>query len=140
MEHKFIKTSKEFQSSVNIAFDLYDDNKIKNFIPTLSAIKLIEEIFLSTNFNSTQRARILVGAYGRGKSHIVLVILSLLLKKDIRIFNNILSRIKNYNEDMYQYIFNYLNSEKKNITNSNIRKWRNFKPSFFNRITTNFEK
>lgn len=113
MEHKFIKTSKEFQSSVNIAFDLYDDNKIKNFIPTLSAIKLIEEIFLSTNFNSTQRARILVGAYGRGKSHIVLVILSLLLKKDIRIFNNILSRIKNYNEDMYQYIFNYLNSEKK---------------------------
>ena len=57
MEHKFIKTSKEFQSSVNIAFDLYDDNKIKNFIPTLSAIKLIEEIFLSTNFNSYSKSK-----------------------------------------------------------------------------------
>ena len=48
MEEKKIKAVKDFQTSINIAFDLYDDRKIKNFIPTYSAIKLIEEILLST--------------------------------------------------------------------------------------------
>lgn len=29
---KMINIAKNFQSSVNIAYDLYDENKIKNFI------------------------------------------------------------------------------------------------------------
>lgn len=113
MEEKKIKTVKDFQTSINIAFDLYDDRKIKNFIPTYSAIKLIEEILLSTNIDSTQRAKMLVGAYGRGKSHIVLVALSLLFKKDKKIFEKILLKIKEYNVHMFDFINNYLESEKK---------------------------
>ena len=44
----------------------------KNFIPTRSALELMEEVLLSTNPASNERARVLVGAYGKGKSHIVL--------------------------------------------------------------------
>ena len=46
---KMINIAKNFQSSVNIAYDLYDENKIKNFIPTTEALDLFEDIFSSIN-------------------------------------------------------------------------------------------
>lgn len=110
---KNIRTVKDFQTSINIAFDLYDDRKVENFIPTISAVKLLEELLLSTNINSTQRAKMLVGAYGRGKSHVVLVALSLLFKKNREIFSKILEKIKEYNENMYEFVNSYLESDKK---------------------------
>ena len=78
-----ISVATGFQSSVNIAYDINDEAKLKNYIPTKSALKLLEDILLSTGKESTDRARILIGAYGKGKSHIVLMILSILMKKDI---------------------------------------------------------
>lgn len=75
---KMIKTAKEFQYSVNIAYDLQNPEKLRGFIPTKSFLGLLEDILLSTEIPSTNRARILIGAYGKGKSHIVLTILSIL--------------------------------------------------------------
>ena len=74
-----ISVASGFQYSVNIGYDLSSDDKLKNFIPTKSALNLLESILLSTSPTSTDRARVLIGAYGKGKSHIVLTILSLLL-------------------------------------------------------------
>lgn len=76
-----ISVATGFQSSVNIAYDMNDDAKLKNYIPTKSALSLLEDVLLSTSQDSTDRARILIGAYGKGKSHIVLMILSILIKK-----------------------------------------------------------
>lgn len=67
-----ISVATGFQSSVNIAYDMNDDAKLKNYIPTKSALSLLEDVLLSTSQDSTDRARILIGAYGKGKSHIVL--------------------------------------------------------------------
>lgn len=41
---KNIDIVKDFQTSINIAFDLNDDRKIENFIPTISAIRVLEEL------------------------------------------------------------------------------------------------
>lgn len=79
-----ISVATGFQSSVNIAYDMNDDAKLKNYIPTKSALSLLEDVLLSTSQDSTDRARILIGAYGKGKSHIVLMILSILIKKRSR--------------------------------------------------------
>lgn len=108
-----IKTVEGFQYSINIGFDLYDDEKIKAFIPTSASLELIEDIMLSTYSKSTDRARILVGAYGKGKSHIILMILSLLHRKDKHLFDGLLKYIKNYNIQLYDYINEYINSGKK---------------------------
>lgn len=40
---------KGFQTSVNIAFDLHNDNKIKNFIPTMSSIDIVEDVLYSVS-------------------------------------------------------------------------------------------
>ena len=72
---KMISVASGFQYSVNIGYDLNNDDKLKNFIPTRFALELLEDILLSTRNNSTDRARVLIGAYGKGKSHIVLTII-----------------------------------------------------------------
>ena len=109
---QMISVAKDFQYSVNIGYDLNDDIKLKNFIPTKSALNLLEEILLSTNTVSNERARVLIGAYGKGKSHIVLVILSMLLKKDLSLFEKLLPKAKE-NDKLYQNILNYYESANK---------------------------
>lgn len=110
MSNKMIKIEEGFQTSVNIAYDLNDDAKIKKFIPTLSSIDIIEEILLSASPVSTQRARILVGAYGRGKSHIILVILAILSRKNKALFASLMSKLKECNIELYNYIETYIES------------------------------
>ena len=108
-----IEVASRFQSSVNIAFDLPSDDKIRSFIPTASSIDIIEDVFLSVAPNATQRARILIGAYGRGKSHIILVLMSLLYKKDMTLFADFLAEIKKTNFKLYDYVRGYIDSERK---------------------------
>ena len=107
-----IKTAPGFQYSVNIAFDLNNDDKIKNFIPTASSITLLDNIIKSVDNNGTDRARILIGPYGKGKSHIVLMILSMLMKKDPALFSNLQKKIKE-RPMLVQAIKNYYDSDKK---------------------------
>lgn len=109
---KMITVSSGFQYSVNIGYDLNNDSKLKNFIPTKSAFNLLEDILLSTQISSTDRARVLIGAYGKGKSHIVLMVLSILMKKDLKLFENLLPEL-NENTLLYKNITNYYESNNK---------------------------
>ena len=114
MLNDIIEISSGFQSSVNISYDLNNESKIKSFIPTNSAMELITNIISSTAPDSTERAKILTGAYGRGKSHIILVTLAILkhaYKKGT--FNSILKRFKKYDEDSYKIVSNYISSNTK---------------------------
>ena len=58
-----ISVASGFQYSVNIGYDLGSDDKLRNFIPTKSALRLLEEILLSINPASTDRARVLICPY-----------------------------------------------------------------------------
>jgi len=111
--NNLIDIAKGFQTSVNIAYDLNNDDKVKGFIPTMSSLDVIEDVLLSTVTASTQRARILIGAYGRGKSHIVLVLMSLLFNKDRSLFDALLSKMKTNNTALYEFALEYLNSEQR---------------------------
>jgi hypothetical protein len=102
-----------FQTAVNIAYDLNNDSKVRGFIPTQSSLDIIEDILLSTATSATQRARILIGAYGRGKSHIILVLLSLLAGKDKSLFDALLAKMKKNNPSLYEYATGYLESDRR---------------------------
>lgn len=110
--NEMMKVASGFQYSVNIGFDLNNDEKLRNFIPTQSALRLLEEILLSTFPSSTDRARVLIGAYGKGKSHIVLTILAMLMKKDLNLFEKLLPKLKE-NSKLYQGVLNYYESSNK---------------------------
>lgn len=109
---QMISVASGFQYSVNIGFDLNNDDKIKNFIPTQPAMDLLEDVLASTSPSSLDRARVLIGAYGKGKSHIVLMILSMLMRKDISLFENMISKVTD-NPRLKQLISNYYESDNK---------------------------
>ena len=107
-----ISVASGFQYSVNIGYDLNNDGKLKNFIPTQSALRLLSDVLDSTAVTSTERSRILIGAYGKGKSHIVLMILSMLLKKDLSLFEKTMPKILE-NPRLLQVVQNYYDSSEK---------------------------
>lgn len=62
---EMISVAEGFQYSVNIAYDLHADDKLKSYIPTQSALQLMEDILQSTLPTATDRSRVLIGAYGK---------------------------------------------------------------------------
>ena len=103
---RMITVAPGFQYSVNIGYDLNNDDKLKNFIPTRSAVQLLKEILQSTRQDSTERARVLIGAYGKGKSHIVLTILSILMQRDRNLFVHLNPKIDE-DLELKQLVNNY---------------------------------
>lgn len=102
-----------FQFSINIEYDLHDDTKIRNYIPTAGAIDIIEDVMLSTSPKSVDRARIFVGAYGKGKSHLALMILALLCRKEKALYSDLLSMICETKPELCRFISDYQESQQK---------------------------
>lgn len=107
-----ISVASGFQNAVNIAYDLNSDERLRNYIPTTAALNFLEEILLSVEYDSNERARILIGAYGKGKSHLMLVILSMLMKKKPELFELMMVRIRE-NPKLNQIVENYYTSDKR---------------------------
>lgn len=121
-ENKMIDVSKNFQASVNIAFDFDNAKKLEEFIPTAEAVKFIDgEILSAQNVNSSEsslgngRAGILIGPYGKGKSYIVLETISLLYSSpDLKeCFFSLAEKIKEKNPGAAENIKSYVNSGKR---------------------------
>ena len=110
---KIIKPLEGFQYSVNIAYDIYDDKKIKSYIPSCSSLQIIGDLLSSTENKSTDRARILTGSYGKGKSHLILYTLALLAGRDASLFSTAIKKAGEINPDLAKNIEAYLNSKKK---------------------------
>lgn len=111
---KMISVASGFQYSVNIGYDLNNDDKLKNFIPTKSALTLLKDILSSTAPDSTERARVLVGAYGKGKSHIVLTILSMLMQRERSLFTHLMPKITE-DPELNQLVENYYSNKENKI-------------------------
>lgn len=109
---EMISVASGFQYSVNIGYDINHVDKLENFIPTKSSLQLLQDILESTDESSTERARVLVGAYGKGKSHIVLTILSILMGKDWGLFSKLSEKVDNAPE-LDRLRQNYYESKKK---------------------------
>lgn len=110
---KIITPIEGFQYSVNIAYDIYDDKKIRSYIPSNSSLQIIEDILASTDNKSTDRARILTGSYGKGKSHLILYILALLAGREKALFSTAIEKAKIENPDLAKNICDYLDSGKR---------------------------
>ncbi len=73
---ELVSSNKDFQSSVNLQFDLNKERKIDAYIPTQQSVNILKK-YLDAMYNqkgSMDSATVLVGPYGRGKSHLLLII------------------------------------------------------------------
>ncbi|MDP4147015.1 MAG: hypothetical protein Q8936_21495 [Bacillota bacterium] len=74
----FIKADEGFQYSINLQYDLNKYTKVAGYIPTSDSTEILKIYLKSIYYNSKDRASILVGPYGKGKSHLLLILLSIL--------------------------------------------------------------
>lgn len=101
-EKTMISTSKNFQSSVNIAYDIGNLGKVRSFIPTTENVNFILKILRSAGKKeNVRRSHILIGPYGKGKSHVVLETLAFLSrdksKKFLDCIESVVEKIKAVN-------------------------------------------
>lgn len=73
-----IKIDNRFEKSVNLTLDLYVQDKIDGYIPTHSSVNVLDSYINEVRNFSGNRATVLIGPYGKGKSHLLLVLLSIL--------------------------------------------------------------
>lgn len=77
-----IKIDNNFQKSINLQLDIGNENKVGKYIATESSMLIENEYMNSIKNKYKGRATIIVGPYGKGKSHLLLDLISKLSHAD----------------------------------------------------------
>ena len=139
---EYLKINETFQYSINLQFDINNINKIKEYIPTTDSCEILEHYFDSI-FGNFNKSTILVGPYGKGKSHLLLVLLTLLndyKDEDIDAIEKLLDKIKDINPNIYIKIRTIRDKKAKFmpvIINSN---YNNINQAFLLALTESLER
>ena len=100
-----IKIDNRFEKSVNLTLDLYAQDKIDGYIPTRSSINILDLYINEVRNFSGNRATVLIGPYGKGKSHLLLVLLSILSQTcQMSAINKLVQRISAVNPSAATHI------------------------------------
>ena len=94
-----VRIDSRFERSVNLLLDLHNEEKLRLYIPTRSSINLILSYLQEVTDFHGDRASILIGPYGKGKSHLLLVLLSLLSGRDSEEIRDLINRIGSIDGD-----------------------------------------
>lgn len=73
---KYIIIDHRFQKSVNLYLDLGDRDRINSYIPTQSSLLALKYYLKNFLGKQTEHATIFIGPYGKGKSHLLLLLLA----------------------------------------------------------------
>ena len=66
--NKFIGSNNNFQTSVNLLYDLNKEDKIRGYIPTTQSLSILKRYLnaVCNDNNNEDNATVLIGPYGRG--------------------------------------------------------------------------
>lgn len=109
----YIKVDENFQYSVNLQFDLNNIDKIKNYIPTKDGCEVLK-FYIKSIVDGKNRATSLIGPYGKGKSHLLLVLIALLSdydKSDLSSIDNLIEKIEKIDKELYNYLIQIRNNK-----------------------------
>lgn len=100
---KLVTKRGQYKYSVNICFDLRDEERIAGFIPNVTTTEIFREYLGGMiRGNSDIHSRILYGSYGTGKSHLLTVMCAILGHINIRGegFRNFTKLIERYDKEL----------------------------------------
>lgn len=106
--HEMISFNKEFKSGINLYLSLNKREKVQSYIPTNSSLRILDE-YLQATISNKEQATLLIGPYGKGKSHLLLVLLAILSmernKENKKVINSLIKRIGN-DDDLNKQVKN----------------------------------
>lgn len=79
---EIVQINKKFQKSINMRLDYNCPEKIESYIPTRASVQVLKSYLNQFVNGGSVKSTILIGPYGKGKSHLLLVLLALLSKKN----------------------------------------------------------
>ena len=94
---EIIGFDESFKSSINLYLNLNNRDKVLRYIPTKSSVAFLNEYLESVKKNKEQSS-LIIGPYGKGKSHLLLVLLAVVSmernSKNAEVINELISKIK----------------------------------------------
>ncbi|OBR95140.1 hypothetical protein CLRAG_09780 [Clostridium ragsdalei P11] len=75
--NEIIKVNDGFKRAVNLYLNLNKTDKILSYIPTKSSVNILNQ-YMESVLKNKEQASVLIGPYGKGKSHLLLVLLAVL--------------------------------------------------------------
>lgn len=114
---ELVKIDNRFEKSVNLTLDLYVQDKIDGYIPTRSSVNILDSYINEVRSFRGNRATVLIGPYGKGKSHLLLVLLSILSRTcQMSAINKLVQRIFAVNPDAAVHISDVMENQGKFLT------------------------
>lgn len=114
---ELIKIDNRFEKSVNLTLDLYVQDKIDGYIPTRSSVNILDSYINEVRSFRGNRATVLIGPYGKGKSHLLLVLLSILSRTcQMSAINKLVQRIFTVNPDAAVHISDVMENQGQFLT------------------------
>ena len=99
-----ISFNNNFKTAINLYLSLNKPDKVLSYIPTKSSVKFLGE-YAEAIIKNKEQATLLVGPYGKGKSHLLLVLLAVLsmerTDKNSEIIKKLINKIKDVDEIGY---------------------------------------
>lgn len=97
---EIVNISDNFKSSINLKYDLLNEEKIKYYVPTSNICDVLEN-YIDTILGNQNKSLYLEGPYGRGKSYLLLVLSYIFSEKErIDIYNEFISKIRLINNNL----------------------------------------
>jgi len=87
-----VKFNSSFKTAINLYLSLNKSEKVLEYIPTKSSVSFMGE-YLKAVLENKEQATLLVGPYGKGKSHLLLVLLAILSMDRTPEYNQIINKL-----------------------------------------------
>lgn len=108
-----IRMDEKFQHSINLKLDQMRREPIENYIPTQASMKILCEYLEELTGKKKEASTMLIGPYGKGKSHLLLVLMYLLNPFDKKLSARLAERFMQAEGKTGKKIQEYMNREKK---------------------------
>ncbi len=102
-----IRVNERFEPSINIEFDLDSADKLTEYLPTSDVCEILGDYLDDVAYNRNQSTQ-LIGAYGKGKSFLLLAILQILFgAASAKSLDKFISRVEVVDPDLVSKIKNH---------------------------------
>lgn len=111
---QIVKLNGSFRNSINLYLNLNKKEKIDSYIPTKSSLNILKRYVDSVKKNK-DHSTILIGSYGKGKSHLLLILLAIVsmqrTKENNEIVKSLLKKIRIVDEETFEIVSSVWNKK-----------------------------